>query len=315
KEYHTVQSECLENYDPLHSDPPEFSREIFTGELNRYLLNSNNFVDPENRHLFPYDPKTWKSADELYHIFLGRAMEESEKKNFEIAISYLDFAQALDLEPTDHICLKNIKDVCDCVPKIVGINPGLALFRADLFLMLEKHYLAVIGSTYASMKFIEALKYCKQTNYFTTWVFCSKFVSETLNIMAYYESGAYSFVRNCLEDFEKCLNEFTDFLTDGSCEKNQMYKLRTCVLEIKKGLTGEKPDACIDKRIIDFIEADYEKMKQEFDNFNEPDECNQFGKIAKTLKKAGHHAWNSIFPTEFLLKEVQADIAQTAKIY
>jgi hypothetical protein len=132
----TIEEIRLDNYDPLESDPREYGREKFCGDLNRYLLNGKKFVDAGDHGRFPYDSVTWKSAIQLYYHFFDKAVEERKKKNYAATIHHLDVAQALDLEPNKHVC--NGYNPYSKYGIQVGPNPGLAMLRAESYLQMNK---------------------------------------------------------------------------------------------------------------------------------------------------------------------------------
>lgn len=121
----------------MESDPSEFGRNLFTGDLNRFLLNDKKIVESFDAVYYDYDPKKWKSAESLFYTFVKLAQEERKKilgPNFETVLDYLNVAQALDIEPNPHLCGKNY---CTCpIQGLSGPNPTLSMLRAEAMYQL-----------------------------------------------------------------------------------------------------------------------------------------------------------------------------------
>ena len=124
-----ISPEKLKEYDPLEADPPSFSRELFTGALNRFFLNGHKLVEPKNSAEFPYDSNSWMSSEQLFYHLLSLVEMERAKgidRDSEIILNYLTLAQALDIEPNPHNC----GGICDCkLEGYDGPNPSLVLLR------------------------------------------------------------------------------------------------------------------------------------------------------------------------------------------
>lgn len=113
----------LSSYHPFDSDPPNFGREYFTGELNRFIWN--NALDEEFNHDKITDPKSaelnhWKTIEELQRFFLKQAKKEYKTKNWKQVIYYVDFMRAFSIVQDDWMA------------------PGLMVLRALAWTQLGK---------------------------------------------------------------------------------------------------------------------------------------------------------------------------------
>uniref|UniRef100_A0A914CPM9 Uncharacterized protein n=1 Tax=Acrobeloides nanus TaxID=290746 RepID=A0A914CPM9_9BILA len=113
----------LSNYHPFDSDPQNFGREYFTGELNRFIWN--NALDEEFNHDKITDPKSaelnhWKTIEELQRFFLKQAKKEYKTKNWKQVIYYVDFMRAFSIVQDDWMA------------------PGLMVLRALAWAQLGK---------------------------------------------------------------------------------------------------------------------------------------------------------------------------------
>lgn len=83
----------LSNYHPFESDPKEYGRERFTGELNRLIWNNEEFQSAKLEGP-SYAYNNWKSIDKLQDFFLEQAADAYRNKEFEKVIHYLNFVRA-----------------------------------------------------------------------------------------------------------------------------------------------------------------------------------------------------------------------------
>uniref|UniRef100_A0A914DZT2 Tetratricopeptide repeat protein n=1 Tax=Acrobeloides nanus TaxID=290746 RepID=A0A914DZT2_9BILA len=318
----------LENYDPLESDSQRFSREFFLGDLNRFILNGEQFVEEKDH--YPYDLKVWKSGEELIEFFFQRACEEHAVKNYDKALYYLDFARALDCEPRNKLTAPLSK-------------AGFSQFQADCCLKSGRHLQAIDHALYAIEIYKEACDGWKSFPELEPMRWYSICVSYVIVSCAAVKGGCYRLARKQILFLEDLINDLEE---DEKFSQERFDKLLEILKQLKEEISDKKADNCIDERIYAYLEplhcdtdeptkdttihggfinelmAPIEKAMDRFmvdipgytpkgkfriDDIQEktllkPNEKspfldeNVFGRLAHKLYPSGRQAWENVFP-------------------
>jgi len=221
----------------LVSDPKDFGRRTFLGALNSYLATKNL----DDQHELKYDAKTWKNGEELIHIFLDLAIKARvEEKDYWKAICLLNIVQALDAEPSQHVCNPTCKKTPSpngliCVPEEqLGPNPALSL-------LLGFYEHAFQCTAYSDLQYGNLLNLVRlQPSQYQPDAYMGV-LGNILQAMIAFKGLAFSFAHHRVESIEEfMLPMYIEKMNEWPPETRGLAaKLTNLLNQVKKGIQGK----------------------------------------------------------------------------
>uniref|UniRef100_A0A914ELN6 Uncharacterized protein n=1 Tax=Acrobeloides nanus TaxID=290746 RepID=A0A914ELN6_9BILA len=293
-----IDQNSLDNYDPLESDPSNFSRELFTGELNRTFIFNEPFEEerksnPNMRPPSKYDSKTWKSCEQLLEILFERAIEERKLRCFDGAIYLLNFIQALDFDFYVHF-------LSPLYP-----NPSLGMLQAECYLQAGKYHKGILLAAITGTKYTQVINKKGGWDFYgqnmdEIWIFYNSLVCQTMVRWGAYKSGCYAQAKRLMSPMHD------QIVTSRLPPDDKLLKIWE---GLKIEVEEKKENECNDQKVVEFLDS-YISSPQFSMDFEHYDDNSMHTRLAKKLFLAGKTAWFILFPDEYVINEAKLEAAK-----